>query len=302
MNIKTALLFPGQGSQSANMGKELAEKNNEIMDLWKKAEKFSSLPLREIYWESNDDVLMAETVNLQPALTVTNLALLIEHINKLDPQAAAGHSLGEFSALAAAKVLSIDDVLELVSVRGKLMQDADPNKESGMCVALRLSLEELEPIVENIANESGKILKIANYNTIKQFAISGHKEAIESLSEDTKAHKAKIIPLAVSGAFHSPLMAEVNKEFSKVLEAKDWKNPIFPIYANISAEAVNEGKSMLNKMKKQMVSSVYWYQSMQAMHKIGIKHFTELGTKGVLVRMLPHILPSDEIESLQFEV
>ncbi len=302
MAIRTALLFPGQGSQSANMGKELAEKNKDIMDLWKKAESYSSLPLREIYWESNNDELMASTENLQPALTVCNLGLLIEHINNLDPQAAAGHSLGEFSALAAAKVLSIDDVLEIVSIRGKLMNDADSNKEGAMRVALRLSLEELEPIVEDIANTSGKVLKIANYNTIKQFVISGNKEAIVALTEDERAHKAKFIPLAVSGPFHSPLMADVNKEFTKVLDTKEFKDPIFPIYANISAEAVSEGKSMQNKLKKQMVSSVYWYQSMQAIHKAGIKHFTELGTKGVLSRMLPHILPSDEIETLQFEV
>ncbi len=301
MTIKTALLFPGQGSQSPNMGKGLAEKNNEIMELWKKAEKYSSLPLREIYWESNDDVLMASTKNLQPALTVVNLSLLMEHIAKLDPQAAAGHSLGEFSALAAAKVLSFDEILELVSLRGKLMADADPDNVGSMCVGLRLSLDELEPIVEDIAKSTGLVLKIANYNTIKQFAISGHKEAIRALAENSQTHKAKLIPLAVSGAFHSPLMAEVNKEFIKILDTKEWKNPAFPIYSNVSAEAVTEARTMHTKMKKQMVSSVYWYQSMQAIFNSGTKHFTELGTKGVLARMLPHILPSEEIESLHFE-
>ncbi len=301
MSEQSAILFPGQGSQSANMGKAHAEKNNEIMDLWKKAEKYSSLPLREIYWESADEALMANTKNLQPALTVTNLGAWLEHKDKVSPCAFAGHSLGEFSALAAAKVLSFDDVLQLVSLRGKLMDSADPNKEGTMYVVLRLSAEEIEPICKLVSEESGRVVKIANYNTPKQFAISGHRDAVESVIDRLKPQKAKAIPLAVSGAFHTPLMAEINVEFAKELERYHWSDPISPIYCNVNAEAITEAKRMLNIMKKQIVSSVLWTQIITNIHKSNVQGFAEVGPKGVLIRMIPHILTDAEVHTMHYE-
>ena len=138
-NIKTAILFPGQGSQAFGMGHRLAEANPEIMELWKTAERISRIPLRGIYWESNDNVLMADTRNLQPAITVVNLALWLSVMKKLSPSCAAGHSLGEFSALAAAGVLSFERVIEAVSLRGCLMADVDPEKVGTMYAMIRLT-------------------------------------------------------------------------------------------------------------------------------------------------------------------
>ncbi len=301
MTRQTAILFPGQGSQTIKMGKDLAEKNSDAMDLWKKAEKYSSLPLREIYWDSNDETLMANTANLQPALTVTNLALWLENMDKITPLAFAGHSLGEFTALAASKTISIDDTLKLVSIRGQLMNSADPNKEGTMYVVLRLTAEEIEPVAEQISKEMNRIVRIANYNTPKQFAISGHRDAVEELAERLKPQKSKAIPLAVSGAFHTPLMAEINKEFSQELAKINWNNPIAPIYANVTAEAVTEGGRMLELMKKQVVSSVYWSKIMTNMYSNGIKSFTEVGPKGVLIRMVPHIINPEDIETGHYE-
>ncbi len=300
---KTAILFPGQGSQGVQMGKELAEKNPEIMQLWEKAEKYSSLPLREIYWESNDETLMAFTANLQPALTVANLGIWLEYSSKLEPAAFAGHSLGEFSALAAAKVLTFDEVLKLVTLRGKLMAEADPNKEGTMYVVLRLSKDDIEPVVAEVTEKTGKIVRIANYNTPKQFAISGYKDSVDEAVEELKQKegRAKCIPLAVSGAFHSPLMAEANKEFTKELANMEWKNPICPIYANVHPEAIVDGNNMHNLMKKQMVSSVHWYQAVNAMYANGINSFAEFGPKGVLIRMIPHILTAEDVECHHFE-
>ncbi len=301
MSEKSAILFPGQGSQSANMGKTHAEKNSDIMELWKKAEKYSSLPLREIYWESADETLMANTKNLQPALTVTNLGAWLEHKDKVTASAFAGHSLGEFSALAAAKVLSFDDVLQLVSLRGKLMDSADPNKEGTMYVVLRLSADEIEPTCKDVSEESGRIVRIANYNTPKQFAISGHRDAVEAVVDRLKPQKAKAIPLAVSGAFHTPLMSEINVEFAKELDKYDWADPIAPIYCNVNAESITEAKRMHNIMKKQIVSSVLWTQIITNIHKSGVNNFAEVGPKGVLIRMIPHIITEDEVHTMHYE-
>ncbi len=298
---ETAILFPGQGSQTQMMGKELAEKESEVMDLWKKAEKYSSLPLREIYWESKDDALMANTQNLQPALTVTNLALWLVYSSKVTPLAFAGHSLGEYSALAAAKVLSFDDTLQLVSLRGKLMNSADPNGEGSMCVVLRLAADEIEPHAEAVAKETGRVVRIANYNTPKQFALSGHKDALDILVDRLKPQKAKAIPLAVSGAFHTSLMNEINVEFSKALDKVEWNDPIAPIYANVTAEAVTESKRLNTLMKKQVVSSVLWSQTVTNMYNNKIRSFTEVGPKGVLIRMVPHIIDIEGVETGHYE-
>ncbi len=301
MSEQSAILFPGQGSQTSGMGKSHAEKNSDIMDLWKKAEKYSSLPLREIYWESADETLMANTKNLQPALTATNLGAWLEHKNKVTPCAFAGHSLGEFSALAASKVLSFDDVFQLVSLRGKLMDSVDPNKEGTMYVVLRLSADEIEPTCKLVSEESGRVVKIANYNTPKQFAISGHRDAVEAVVDRLKPQKAKAIPLAVSGAFHTQLMSEINSEFAKELEKYSWSEPICPIYCNVNAEGITEAKRMLNIMKKQMVSSVLWTQIITNIHNTGTKDFAEVGPKGVLIRMIPHILSDSEVHTMHYE-
>ncbi len=301
MTRETAILFPGQGSQSSLMGKELAERKQEAMELWKKAEKYSSLPLREIYWESKDEQLMANTLNLQPALTVVNLALWLDYASRVTPLAFAGHSLGEYSALAASKVLTFDDTLKLVSLRGKLMSEADPNNEGGMYVVLRLALDEIEPTLEEINKESDRIVRIANYNTPKQFAISGHKDAIEKLIDKLKPQKAKAMPLAVSGAFHTPLMAGVNSEFSKMLDKVDWNSPIAPIYANVTAEKVTTPAEIHPLMKRQMTSSVLWSQIITKMYTDKIRSFTEVGPKGVLIRMVPHIIDIENVETGHYE-
>lgn len=144
--VPTAVLFPGQGSQEPGMGRDVAEASKEAMELWKKAEQISGLPLRAVYWESDDAALMADTKHLQPALTVVNVTLWQALSGKLSPACAAGHSLGEYSALAAAGSLSPESALELVSLRGKLMADADPDGKGGMAAILKLNREAVNEI------------------------------------------------------------------------------------------------------------------------------------------------------------
>ena len=296
-SVQTAILFPGQGAQATGMGRRLAEASSDIMELWKKAESVCGQPLREIYWESNDSTLMAETRTLQPALTVVNFALFLSCADRFTPVAAAGHSLGEFAALAAAKVLPFDKVLELVTLRGQLMADADPDHEGSMMAVIRLPLDALEDAVKNVADETGMMVRVANKNTPLQVVISGHKKALEAVYESLKGNsaRAKFFPLAVSGAFHTPMMAEANAEFVKLLDRQDWQRAIFPVYSNVNGEPLTEGNYIRNAMRRQMTSSVQWVDTIVNMWKNGVRRWIEFGPQGVTSRMVRPTLSAADV-------
>ncbi len=296
-SVRTAILFPGQGSQASGMGRRLAEASADIMNLWKKAESISGLPLREIYWESDDATLMAETRNLQPAITVVNLALWESVSNRLSPACTAGHSLGEFSALAAAGVLSTDKVLELVTLRGRLMADVDPEHIGTMCAMIRLSQEQVETVAKEVSESTGKLVRVANKNTPLQFVLSGHREAVEAAAERLKAENPRVkgFPLAVSGAFHTPMMAEAAAEFSKLLDKQDWHDAAFPIYSNISGEPLSDAEAIHSAMRRQMTSSVCWVDTISNQWRDGVRRWVEFGPQGVLTRMVRPILVAADV-------
>lgn len=291
---KTAILFPGQGSQKNGMGKHLAEKSKDIMEMWQKAEKYSSIPLREIYWESNDEALMSDTKNLQPAITVVNLGLWTFVSPHIIPYATAGHSLGEFSAIAAAKVLDINNVLEAVSLRGKLMSEADPDRIGSMYAILRLNAEQVETLCKEASETTGKLVKLANRNTPGQFSVSGHKEALEELVDKAQAIGGKCIPLAVSGAFHTPLMAEASAEFAKFLDKLDWRDAKFPVYCNFNGEPLEDATKLHAALRKQMTSSVYWIETISNQWDNGVRKWFEFGPQGILTRMMRQIITSND--------
>ena len=296
-DVKTAILFPGQGSQATGMGRRLAEGSSDIMGLWKHAEEVCGMPLREIYWESDDPTLMADTRSLQPALTVVSMALYMSVADRISPVAAAGHSLGEFAALAAAKVLSYEKVLELVTLRGRLMADVDPNHEGSMVAVLRVPQEDIEAAVKKASEQTGKLVRIANKNTPLQIAISGHKEALDVASELLRdsGPRAKFFPLAVSGAFHTPMMAEANAEFCKLLDKQDWKDAAFPIYFNVNGEPLTEAGAIRSAMRRQMTSSVCWVDTITNQWKNGVRRWVEFGPQGVLTRMIRPILVASDV-------
>jgi len=281
---KLAILFPGQGSQEKGMGQDVAEKHGEALELWKMAEAESGLPLREIYWDG-EEADMADTRALQPALTVTNISLWLAVKSKVAPVATAGHSLGEFASLAAAGVLSVEDTIKAVTLRGKLMADAG-GEGHGMAAIVRMGQDKVEPIVEAAARDSGKELRIANYNTPAQFVISGESEALDLAEAQVKEAKGRAIRLAVSGAFHSPLIQEAADEFATFLGSLSWGAPAFPVFHNATALPEPEADKVMAIMQRQMTSSVLWIQTMQAMYAMGARDFMEVGPKGVLSKMV----------------
>lgn len=280
-----SLLFPGQGSQTPGMGRDVAEARPEAMQLWKRAEAVSGLPLREIFWEGDDDA-MSDTRALQPALTVVNLNLWRELSGRVTARAAAGHSLGEFSALAAAGVLDEESALRIVSLRGRLMAEADPDRRGGMAALLKMTPETVAEIVAEAARETDSLLIVANYNTPGQLVASGSREAVECVCAKAKERKGRGVPLAVSGAFHSPMMEKANKELEPLLRKAVWRKPRFPVYCNVAGEAVTDGESARDMMLRQMTSSVRWIDTMRNEFRDGVRHWLELGPKPLLGKMV----------------
>ena len=284
-----ALLFPGQGSQEAGMGRELAEARPEAMTLWKRAEAISGLPLREIYWEG-DDAAMSDTRALQPALTVVNINLWRELAGKVRPCAAAGHSLGEFSALAAAEVLDPETVLQIVSLRGRLMAEADPDGTGSMAAILKMKQEDVEALVREAAAEADALLIVANYNTPAQFVVSGHRDAVALACRKAKEHRGRAIELKVSGAFHSPMMEKASRELEPLLRKAVWRKPRFPVYCNLHGRAVTDGESARESLLRQMTSSVLWIKTVRNQYADGVRRWVEVGPKAVLGKMVPACL------------
>lgn len=275
------------------MGRALAEAKTDCMELWQLAEKHSGLPLREIYWDG-DEADMAVTNTLQPALTVVNLSAWLAAKGKLEPAFAAGHSLGEYSALAASGALGFEDALKLVSLRGKLMHEAGESGGDGaMAAILKLDREAVEALVKQAADDTGAYLIIANYNTPAQHVVSGAKAAVDAAVALAKAQKGRGIPLAVSGAFHSRMMSEAAGEFGKVLSKVGFKAPAFPVVFNVTAGPESDPTAIQSLMARQLTESVRWTDSMHYIHGQGVKTFVELGPKNVLTKMVGQILGKD---------
>lgn len=284
---RPAVLFSGQGAQSPGMGRDLAEADTDAMACWKDAEKISGLPLREIYWEGDEDA-MNDTRALQPALTVANLNLwrAFSDRNAVKPVAAAGHSLGEFAALAAAGVLSPKSVLEITSLRGRLMAEADPEKRGAMAAIVKLDEPAVAQIVDEAGKESGSLIVPANYNTPTQIVVSGTREAVKLACEKAKARKGRAIELKVSGAFHSPLMEDANRELAPLLEKTEWKNPRFPVYCNVDARPVTSGEGAKKNILLQMLSPVYWVNLIRNLYLAGVRWWMEISPRAVLGKMV----------------
>jgi [acyl-carrier-protein] S-malonyltransferase len=217
----------------------------------------------------------------------------------LNAAGVAGHSLGEFSALAAAEVLGVEETIELAALRGKLMADAG-GPDEGMAAVLKLPQSKVELIVESARTATGLEIRVANFNTPAQFVVSGKKDALDQVADLVKKEKGRAIPLPVSGAFHSPLMKEANKELAKVMEKKDWREPKHPLFFNATGKPEADPAKIKDIMIRQMVSPVRWIALIETMWEQGARTFYEFGPKGVLTRMLGPIL-KEKTEEYQSE-
>lgn len=284
---KPALVFAGQGSQRHGMGRELAEKDKEAMAFWKDAERVSGLPLREICWEGDVDD-MDDTRIQQPAICVANWNFwrYFSQVHGLAPVAVAGHSLGEFSAITAAGVISPQSVIEIAALRGRLMAEADPDGTGAMAAIVKLDMPQVEELVRESAAESGELLVTANFNTPVQTVVSGTKKAVALACEKAKKLKGRAIELRVSGAFHSPMMEGANRELQKLLDKIEWKDPRFPVYCNATGQAATSAAEVKRNILRQMISPVYWVNLIRNLYLLGVRWWMEISPRAVLGKMI----------------
>ncbi len=281
-----AFVFPGQGAQFVGMGKDLYDNSALAKDLFLKANDILGFDITSLMFEGTPEDLKQTKVT-QPAVFIHSVVSAIAMGADFQPDMVAGHSLGEFSALTAAGALSFEDGLTLVSKRAMAMQKACELNPSTMAAVLALPDETVENVCNSITQE---VVVAANYNCPGQIVISGTKAGIELAAEQLKAAGAKrVLPLAVGGAFHSPLMEPARQELAQAIEATQIVTPRCPVYQNVDAKPYTDPAQIKANLVAQLTSPVRWTQTVNNMLADGAEEFIELGPGQVLTGLIAKI-------------
>ncbi|MGB9668372.1 MAG: ACP S-malonyltransferase [Thermosulfidibacteraceae bacterium] len=278
-----AVVFPGQGSQYVGMGKDFYDKFEVIREIFDRASTKLGVDMRRLIFESTEDELRL-TENAQPAILTASYAIysLVKDRFK-NISFFAGHSLGEYTACVASGVISFEDAVYAVRMRGKFMQDAVPLGEGKMVAVMGLLVED----VENICREVEGVVEPANYNSPDQIVVSGRAEDVDRFVELAKSRGAKrVVALNVSAPFHCSLMKPAADRLKPILEMIRFNDPAVPIVSNVTADIVNSGAEERDLLVKQVYMGVRWYQSVNRMVALGVSTFIEIGPSKVLTGLI----------------
>jgi [acyl-carrier-protein] S-malonyltransferase len=295
MEHNTAFLFPGQGSQYAGMGKDVAEKYPAARRVFEEIDDALGFSISKLCFEGPDDALKL-TENTQPAILAVSSALhaVLEEHGATRRDLVAGHSLGEYSAIVSVGGLTPPEAAKIVRQRGKFMQEAVPVGTGGMAALIGPSVEEAREICEEAAQ--GEIVAVANINAPGQIVIAGTKAGIERAIEVAKKRGVRrAVPLPVSAPFHCDLMKPAAERLEPILDAAPFKDLWFSLVSNVDASPIGTATAVRNALVRQVASPVRWVESVQKMVSMGIKRVVEIGPGSVLTGLVKRIDPSVEL-------
>jgi [acyl-carrier-protein] S-malonyltransferase len=299
--MKNGWLFPGQASQKVGMGKDLFEKTEIGKKYYTIANDILDIDIQSISFNGPEELLNI-TKYTQPAIFIVSTIIgqiMIE--NGYSTNGVAGHSLGEYSALAVSGAYNFESGLELVKLRSESMYNAGKTNPGTMAAIVGLSAREVENLCTK--NTSDNLVVAANYNTENQIVVSGHIESVETLIRTAKNHGAKMaVPLNVSGAFHSPLMTPAREELADKLDSIDISDISIPLYTNVDAKPITKGRDIKDSLIRQLENPVLWYNSIEKMIRDGFTSFLEVGPGKVLQalnRKINNTIPTQGIQSYE---
>ena len=292
---KKAFIFPGQGAQSVGMGLDIYNANIKSKEVFDNAEKILDKDIKKICFEGPNEDLQ-QTVNTQPCIVTTSIALLeaLKSKSGMMPDCVAGHSLGEYCALYCAGVMSLEDTLKAIQKRAELMSKL---QQGSMLAVMKASKEQ----IENALNEGSKVgyVDVANYNSPQQVVLTGDENALKIASEYLLSLGGiKVVPLAVSGAFHSKFLEGAGNDFAEFIKEYKINDALVPVITNVDALPTVKADDFREKMPKQIYSSVYWTDTIMKMWDEGVRVFVEIGPGKVLSGLVKRIVPEATVYNI----